>query len=149
MRTRTTGVRAITCALFITADRYNIIGAFESAPAPPPIIELGFEEHAPPGAFSPSDDWGLASPAPIIPIHQPQPATAAAKIHTKTHLAPAPHANRASTPTRSSTACHATPASETRGAAQMTKEEKAAEMARRKEERKQVSTKINCLVVRC
>ena len=124
-------------------------GAFESAPAPAPVVDLSFDGDAPPGAFSPSEDWGFTSPAPTqptIPIHQPKPTASVANIHAATKIRSThspPHANRvhprSSTPSDAATS----PAPDKHIATSLTKEERAAEMARRKEERKQVSCVVH------
>ncbi|TFY60187.1 hypothetical protein EVJ58_g5312 [Rhodofomes roseus] len=121
--------------------------AFESAPVPAAVVDLSFDGDAPPGAFSPSDDWGFSSPAPTqltIPIHQPKP-TSAVKVPAAASTRSPPPTSRISTfspnarsPTPSErTASPAPEKVQTQSTAGMTKEEKAAEMARRKEERKQ------------
>ncbi|CCL98356.1 uncharacterized protein FIBRA_00351 [Fibroporia radiculosa] len=137
--------------------------AFESAPVP--IVGLGFSDvldqnspalhyssddpwasPSPSGAKLPSNGWGASSKSPTLPIHQPVGIRAGMTRSppTNNRLSTMSNMTRSPTPSdsgRASPAVHdrpmsgaATPQSSTAG---MTKEEKAAEMARRKEERKQ------------
>ena len=71
------------------------------------------------------DDWGFSAPATKKPVRATAPLQASASSD--------------STPMQSRVA---SPAPQTAAAGTMTKEEKAAEMARRKEERKQVCRTI-------
>lgn len=75
-------------------------------------------------------DWGSTSPAPLI---QPKPSKIAPKPAV---LATRSVSSQSPIPSRGVSPVPATPVASTAG---MSKEEKAAEMARRKEERKQVS----------
>ncbi|RPD63710.1 ARM repeat-containing protein [Lentinus tigrinus ALCF2SS1-6] len=114
--------------------------AFETAPAPSTVPDdFGFgniHSHAPV-----ADPWDVPAPAPKPPV-APQP-TRPTTAHRPAVHSPLAHPRPASS-TRSVTpseskpeAAHAHPVSTAHSTAGMTKEEKAAELARRKEERRQ------------
>lgn len=109
-------------AVFISA-------AFETAPAP--VVSLGFSDT---GHNAASNDWGAELVAP---------ATRKPGIHSQMQ-SPVTTSFRSSTPSESGKTdpVHSRGASPAPAAAAMSKEEKAAEMARRKEERKQVRVYI-------
>jgi len=135
--------------------------AFESAPAP--AVGLGFASvssqngglasHAtaddPWGsptssrAKSPPDEWDTGSKSPSLPIHQPKSrlASTARSPPPTNRLSTVSTLARSPTPSDSGRASPATqdrtPTPSQTSTAGMSKEEKAAEMARRKEERKQ------------
>lgn len=99
--------------------------AFETAPAP--VVSFGFSDT---GHDAASNDWGAELVAP---------ATRKPGIHSQMQ-SPVTTSFRSSTPSESGKTdpVHSRGASPAPAAAAMSKEEKAAEMARRKEERKQV-----------
>ncbi|KAI0071715.1 hypothetical protein K474DRAFT_1775986 [Panus rudis PR-1116 ss-1] len=122
--------------------------AFETAPNDPPVVGvgLGFSGHSTQAddswgdSFSASNDGipgGWSSPA-TQPVHQPKPKAhpATSKAHILSERPTSAQSLSPSEPAQSRGASPA-PMTPTVSTAGMTKEEKAAEMARRKEERKQ------------
>lgn len=126
--------------------------AFETAPVAP-VVGLGFGDVlAPNGGDDPwantgspprtslSNDWGAISPAATIPIHQPKGRVPSRALSPSSNRL-STFSARSPTPSDSGRASPAVPEKTTsppqHSTVGMSKEEKAAEMARRKEERKQ------------